>query len=298
MGDKPCRALARRTAHAYRREMAEFAVVAPLDTWRSRIGLDAAIDDIGDRDIRRAQRQRLTAAVQSARDAYRHLVASGTTLRLPERPPAIYRLDAHEETAHAAFAAYAEGLVPERAVLLHRYRLRDVAFKVVGVGSVGTFCAIGLFATEDGDVLLLQIKEAVSSVFEPYAGASAFRHHGERVVVGQRMMQAEPDVFLGWTHAQGRNFYVRQLKDPRLAAIGTAIEAAALPFYARLCGRTLARAHARSGDAAEISGYLGDGDSFDEAIGHFAVAYADQNERDYRRFVSALSTGELAGAKP
>ncbi len=298
LGDKPCRALARRAAHAYRREMAQFAVVAPLDTWRSRIGLDEAIDDIGDREVRRAQRQRLTTAVQTARDAYRHLVAGGAALRLPERPPAIYRLSAHEGTAHAAFEAYQAGLEPERAVLLRRYQLRDVAFKAVGVGSVGTFCAIGLFATADGDTLLLQIKEAVTSVLEPYAAASLFAHHGQRVVVGQRMMQAEPDVFLGWTQAEGRHFYVRQLKDQRLAAIGTAIEAAALPFYARLCGRTLARAHARSGDAAEISGYLGDGETFDEAIGHFAIAYADQNDLDYQRFVAALSTGELAGATP
>ncbi len=295
LGDKACRALARRAAHAYRREMEQFAVVAPLDTWRSRIGLEAAIDDIGDREVRRAQRQRLNQAVQSARDAYRHLIAGGTALRLPERPPAIYRLSAHEGTAQAAFAAYADGLEPERAVLLRRYRLRDVAFKAVGVGSVGTFCAIGLFATADGDPLLLQVKEAVASVLEPFAGASAFPHHGQRVVVGQRLMHAEPDVFLGWAQAQGRHFYVRQLKDPHLAAIGAAIEAAALPFYARLCGRILARAHARSGDAAEIGGYLGEGESFDEAIGHFAVAYADQNELDHRRFVAALSVGELAG---
>ena len=295
LGDKACRALARRAAHAYRREMVQFAVVAPLDTWRSRIGLEAAIDDISDRDVRREQRQRLTGAVQSARDAYRHLIAGPALLRLPHRPPAIYRLDGHETTAHEAFADYTARLEPERAVLLGRHRLRDVAFKAVGVGSVGTFCAIGLFATADGDPLLLQVKEALPSVLAAFAGTSEFAHQGQRVVVGQRMMQAEPDVFLGWCAARGRQFYVRHLKDQRLAAIGTAIEAGALPFYARLCGRTLARAHARSGDAAMISGYLGEGEAFDEAIGHFALAYADQNDRDYRRFMDALAEGELTG---
>ncbi len=296
LADKLCRALARRAAHAYRREMEQFAVVAPLDTWRSRIGLEAAIDDIGDREVRRAQRQRLSLAVQSSRDAYRHLVDRGVTLRLPERPPAITRLGTRAGTAHDAFADYLSRLDPARAVLLRRYRLCDVAFKAVGVGSVGTFCAIGLFASADGDTLLLQLKQAGPSVLAPFAGAAPFAHHGERVVTGQRLMHAEPDVFLGWASAGGQDFYVRQLKDQRLAAIGTAIEASALPFYARLCGRTLARAHARSGDAAMISGYLGDGDSFDAAIGQFAMAYADQTALDHRRFVAALSTGEWMGA--
>ncbi len=275
MSDKACRALARRSAHAYRREMEQLAVVAPLDAWWSRIGLEAAIEGIGDRDIRRAERRRLHAAVAAARDAPRTLVATNT-LRLPERPPAIYRLDSHEPTAHGAFADYEARLEPERAVLLARYQLRDVAFKAVGIGSVGTFCAIGLFTTADGDRLLLQLKEAQQSVL----GLSSFANQGQRVVSGQRMMQAEPDVFLGWAHSEGRDFYVRQLKDSRLAVVVQRIEAAALPFHARLCGRTLARAHARSGDAALISGYLGGGDAFDEAIGRFALAYARQTQAD------------------
>lgn len=296
--DKTCRALARRCGHAYRREIAQLALVAPLDAWLTRIEIDAAIAEIGDRDVRRAQRQNLHAIVGDSRDAYRHLVAQDGSLRLPERPPAIVKLSTREGVAQEAFADYAARLNPERAVLLQRYRLRDVSFKAVGVGSVGTFCAIGLFATADGDRLLLQVKQAGISVMAAVAGPSAFAHQGQRVVVGQRMMQAEPDLFLGWSSAQGLDFYVRRLKDARLASVAARLEANALSFYARLCGRTLARAHARSGDAAQISGYLGDGEAFDEALGHFAIAYGDQTVADYKRFLGAINAGEvLAGVE-
>jgi uncharacterized protein (DUF2252 family) len=291
--DKACRALARRAAHSYRREIAALSMAAPLDAWHASVQLNEAIEAIGDRSARRHERQRLQNVLQSNRDGYRHLIASNGSLQLPERPPAIFRLGAHEEIAHTAFAAYTESLAEERRVLVRRYQLRDVAFKAVGVGSVGTFCAIGLYATADGDTLLLQLKEAKTSVLAPFAGASAYDHQGVRVVVGQRIMQAEPDVFLGWANSDGRAFYVRKLKDSRLAAIATEIEGELLPFYARLCGRTLARAHARGGDAAAIAGYLGDGDSFDEAIARWAIGYADQTDRDYQRFRGAIASGEL-----
>lgn len=291
--DKACRALARRCVHAYRQEIAVLAAVAPLDAWRTRIALEQAVGDIGDRDIRRRERNNLTEAVQSSREGYASLVAHDGNLRLPERPPAIFRLGAHEQMAHVAFAAYVESLSEERRVLVERYRLRDVAFKAVGVGSVGTFCAIGLFATADRDVLLLQLKEAKTSVLAPFAGASAYENQGERVVVGQRLLQAEPDIFLGWACSGDRDFYVRRLKDSRLAAIGTQIVADGLPFYARLCGRTLARAHARAGDAAMIAGYLGCGDSFDTAVGTWAMAYADQTDEDFQHFKAAIASGEV-----
>jgi hypothetical protein len=291
--DKACRSLARRAAHAYRREMEQLAVVPPIDAWYARIGLDAAIEDIADRDIRRTERRRLHQAVQTGRDGYAHLISSDGRLRLAERPPTVTRLNAQTGIAHQAFSDYIARLPEERQVLLLRHRLRDVMFKAVGVGSVGTFCAIGLFATADGDTLLLQLKEAQDSVLAPQAGPSRYAHQGQRVVVGQRLMQAEPDVFLGWASAGERYFYIRQLKDSRLASIGAQIEASSLPFYARLCGRTLARAHARSGDAAMISGYLGDGDSFDEAIAGFAMAYADQTIADHRAFLTAIANGRI-----
>jgi uncharacterized protein (DUF2252 family) len=291
--DKVARTLARRAAHAYRRHMHDLAMVAPLHAWRATVDLEAALEDIADRTVRRQERQRLHAAVAASRDAYAHLVLRGS-LRLPERPPAVFRLGPQEGTAHAAFAAYLDSLAEERRVLVARYRLADVAFKAVGVGSVGTFCAIGLFATADGDTLLLQLKQARRSVLAPFAGDSAYANQGQRVVTGQRMMQAATDVFLGWARdPAGRDFYVRQLKDPRLASVGAAIGDASLPFYARLCGRTLARAHARSGDAARICGYLGDGDAFDEALAAFALAYADQTQADFAAFVAAIRDGRI-----
>ena len=184
-------------------------------------------------------------------------------------------------------------------MLLHRYALHDVAFKVVGVGSVGTFCAIALLISGGGAPLLLQIKEAQESVLAPFAGASEYANHGQRVVVGQRMLQAATDTFLGWTQTpiQDRHFYVRRLKDSGLANVGTRLEAT-LPFYARLCGRTLARAHARAGDAAVIAGYLGSGTAFDDALGEFALAYAEQTERDWNAFVSAIKAGHIVAGDP
>jgi uncharacterized protein (DUF2252 family) len=179
-------------------------------------------------------------------------------------------------------------------VLVQRYHRRDVAFKTVGVGSVGTFCAVGLFVADDGSPLLLQIKEAQESVLAPFARASDYANHGERVVVGQRMMQAATDVFLGWTQSQvnGRYFYVRRLKDSRLANVGAILEEA-LPFYADLCGRTLARAHARAGDAVALSGYMGEDSEFDKAIAEFATAYADQTEHDWRALLDAIKAGRI-----
>jgi uncharacterized protein (DUF2252 family) len=296
-GDKAAAQLARRAAEAYRRHMLALAAMPVLDAWRNRIDLAGAVAEIDRARLRRQEDRRLRAALAASRRAYAHLVARDG-LRLPQRPPAIFRLGPQEDTAHAAYAAYVDGLPEERRALLARYRLRDVAFKAVGVGSVGTFCAIGLFATADGEPLLLQLKEAQLSVLAAYAGASAYAHQGERVVVGQRIMQAATDIMLNWTQGgpEGRHFYVRALKDSRLAAIGAEIEAAALAFYAPLCGRTLARAHARSGDAAIIAGYLGRGSAFDEAIAAFALAYARQTEADHAAFCAAIDAGRIEAA--
>jgi uncharacterized protein (DUF2252 family) len=207
----------------------------------------------------------------------------------------VRHLSHHELHAHQAFASYAESLQEDRQVLVRRYHRRDIAFKTVGVGSVGTFCAIGLFVADDGSPLLLQIKEAQASVLVPFAGASDYVNHGQRVVVGQRMMQAAADVFLGWTQnpVNGRHFYVRRLKDSRLANVSAMLEEA-LPFYADLCGRTLARAHARAGDAMPLSGYVGDDSEFDKAIAEFAMAYADQTERDWRALLDAIKAGRIS----
>ena len=294
--DRAARALARRAARAYRLQMLALSALPPLAAWRSRIDLEHAIDDIGDRDVRRRERVQLAAVMAANRDAYSHLVsADGLALKLREKPPLLYRLPEQEALAHGVFAGYLHSLPVEQRAVVERYTLRDVAFKVVGVGSVGTFCAIGLFATADGHALLLQLKEARRSVLAPYAGESVLSHQGQRVVSGQRLMQASADVFLGWAEQPlgPRQFYVRQLKDPRLAAISGRIEADVLRPTAQLSGRTLARAHTRTGDSAWIAGYLGDGDAFDLAIADFAVAYADQTWADYQVFCTAIRSGRL-----
>jgi uncharacterized protein (DUF2252 family) len=218
--------------------------------------------------------------------------------RIKDKPPLVYHISGHEPHAHEGFVSYCETLQEDRPVLLQRYHRRDVAFKTVGVGSVETFCAVGLFVSDDGTPLLLQIKEAQASVLEAFAGASTYPYHGQRVIVGERMMQAATDIFLGWTQnlANGRHFYVRRLKDPRLANIGTRLEAE-LPFYAALCGRTLARAHARSGDALALSGYMGNDSEFDKAIAEFAMAYANRTKRDWRDFLEAIKVGRLSAGE-
>jgi hypothetical protein len=186
------------------------------------------------------------------------------------------------------FASYQTRLPPERLRLYQLYTTRDIAFKAVGVGSVGTFCAIGLFMSADGDPLFLQVKEAGKSVLE-CLGPKYNGHPGRRVVEGQHIMQASSDIFLGWSQdaESGRHFYVRELKNRRLGAISELIEENALVNYAHLCGRTLARAHARSADPAVLAGYMGKSGAFDDALASFAMAYADRTRRDYDQLASA-----------
>jgi uncharacterized protein (DUF2252 family) len=185
--------------------------------------------------------------------------------------------------------------LPEHTrTLFDRFHFFDFAMKVVGVGSVGTRCSICLFMAADDDPLFLQVKEARPSVLEPYAGKSVYPNHGQRVVVGQRLMQTASDVFLGWTRGKdGKDLYVRQLRDVKMSAIIEDWDTAMLRQYGRMCAHALARAHARTGDAAMISGYMGSGRTFDDAIGEFAVEYADQNRSDYRTFVKAIREGRI-----
>ncbi len=298
MPGKQTRKLAQIAARAYREHMAELAAMAPVDAWSSRIDLTAAIAEIGSARLRTRIEKRLANVLASGSGQFGLVEQDGPDWRIRDQLPLVNHVDTHAAHARRAFASYAKTLQEDRRVLLARYTLHDVAFKVVGVGSVGTFCAIGLFVSEGGAPLLLQIKQAMASVLEPYAGASAYSKHGERVVTGQRMMQAATDVFLGWTlkPVDGRHFYVRRLKDSRLANIGAMAEEA-LPFYGQLCGRTLARAHARGGNAASIAGYLGRNSAFDEAIGEFADSYADQTERDWHSFCDAIKQGRITASE-
>jgi len=204
--------------------------------------------------------------------------------------------DEVERAIHEQFRAYRATLQNDRRHLLERFQVVDVARKVVGVGSVGTRAFIVLLQGRDAhDPLFLQIKEATASVLEEHLGMSKFKQHGERVVEGQRMMQAASDIYLGWTKGldANRHYYWRQLRDMKGSALVEAMTPVGLTFYARICGWTLARAHARSGDPVAIAEYLGGSDAFDQSITGFCDRYADQNEKDYNQFVTAVRSGRL-----
>jgi len=285
---KRARATAAATVEAYRTRMRALAKLSPLEIWHSRIELWSEIKNIEDRALRRQLHAILTKAGKRLEqdDNFPHLV-TGRQARIVDKPPLIYHFtrkrDARERVnAERMFASYQKRLPPERLCLFDRYSLGDIAFKAVGVGSVGTFCAIGLFTSGDGAPLFLQVKEARKSVLE-CLGPKFDGHPGRRVVEGQHIMQAASDVFLGWTQdeASGRHFYVRQLKNRRLGSISELVEENALVNYARLCGRTLARAHARSADPAVLAGYMGKSGAFDDVLASFAMAYAVRTQKDY-----------------
>ncbi len=301
LGEKAARHLAAAVVQAYRRHMQEQARLAPLNAWRSRVDVTEVLEGIEDEKLRDRELKRLHMATEAGHAGYPKLIERVKGVwRIKDRPPLIFPLsgqpdDTHEIVARTAFESYRLSLPEERRILLDRYELADVAFKVVGIGSVGTFCAIGLFVTRDDQTLLLQLKEAQTSVLAPYAGPSMYRNQGQRVVVGQRILQTVPDLFLGWTEQRGddQHCYIRQLKDSRLALIGADLAEGALPYHATLCGVTLARAHARSGDPARISGYIGAGTGFDTAIAAFAMAYAAQTTADWRLFQEAIKGGQI-----
>jgi uncharacterized protein (DUF2252 family) len=305
LSDRTARGLARGAVMAYRMHMHGLCAMDPLAAWRSRVAVAEVVDGIDDLRLRDREQRRLAAMTEAHHRGYPRLIERRRRgdWRILEKPPLVFPLtglpdDTHELVARTALATYKLSLPEERRVLLDRYRLTDVAFKVVGVGSVGTFCAIGLFVTRDDATLLLQLKEAQPSVLAPFTGPSQYANQGQRVVVGQRMMQALPDLFLGWTQQprDDQHCYVRQLKDGRLALIGSDIAEGALPYHATLCGIALARAHARSGDAARIAGYTGNGGAFDSAIADFAMAYARQTEQDWCLFVEAIRSGVIKAA--
>jgi uncharacterized protein (DUF2252 family) len=285
---KRARATAAATVEAYRTRMRALSKLSPVEIWHSRIELAREVKYIEDRSLRRKLHAILTKAGKRLEqdDNFPHLV-TGRQARIANKPPLIYHLtqkgDAkHRINAERMLASYQTRLPPERLRLVELYAMKDIAFKAVGVGSVGTFCAIGLFTSGDGAPLFLQIKEAGKSVLE-CLGPKFNGHPGRRVVEGQHIMQAASDIFLGWSQdeASGRHFYVRELKNRRLGSISELIEEDALVNYAHLCGRTLARAHARSADPAVLAGYMGKSDAFDDALASFAMAYADRTQRDY-----------------
>jgi uncharacterized protein (DUF2252 family) len=273
----------------------------------------AATSKKGAKAVKRAEKTaEKTLAKAHTRDSLQALSKLGERVdgryRIVSQPPivvparelaATYGLSAEEveRGLHEQFRAYRATLRDDQRRLLERFELVDVARKVVGVGSVGTRAFIGLLQGRDQqDPLFLQVKEATASVLEDHLPKSRYRQHGERVVCGQRMMQAASDIFLGWTQAKlptTHHFYWRQLRDMKSSADVEAMKPIQLGVYAYICGWTLARAHARSGDPTAIAAYLGEDDQFDRAITDFSEHYADQNERDYQAFVSAIRSGRL-----
>jgi uncharacterized protein (DUF2252 family) len=292
-------ALAASAVRAYRKRMDALSYLSPLEIWHSRIDLERESRKFRDP----ALRKKIATVMARARgegldkdDNFPTLAESGAPV-IHDKAPRIFHFAAGSDAAKGFDlqtdpGKYIARLTPAVRTLLERYSLRDFVFKAVGVGSVGTYCYVGLFMSGDDEPLFLQMKEANRSVLEALDDKLAWNgHQGERVVQGQRMMQAASDIFLGWTESEssGRHYYVRLLKNRRLGALSEIAEAQGLEDYARLCGRTLARAHARSGDPAVIAGYMGDSEAFDEALADFALAYEKQTEIDHEAWKAAVT---------
>jgi len=290
------------SVRSYREHMAEYSEMRVLEVWYASIDMEQVLAIVRDKEAR--ERHKKVVARARERSVVEHdfpklAAMAGHMPTIRDNPPLIYHPQEEAGEAllartRAAFAEYRESVQEDRRVLLDRYDIKDIAMKVVGVGSVGTMCAVILLMASAEDPLFLQVKEARTSVLEPYAGASVHANRGQRVVNGIRLMQSASDIFLGWTTGKlGRHFYVRQLRDMKMGPQVELFTPGVMADYAALCGWSLARAHARSGSPAQISGYLGKGDTFDEAIADFAVAYADQTESDYEVLMKAARSGRI-----
>ena len=310
MDEQQQRGFASESAASYREAMGEFAAMTFLDVWYSHLRwqdvLDAFSDQLTKKQTKKGKKFATKARSKDSLHALRKLaeevdgsyrIVSQPPLLVPFRdlPKVAGQLEA-EVLLDEEFGGYLHSIRDYLAVLLERYEPVDGALKVVGVGSVGTRCGIILLEGRDAkDPLFLQVKEAGRSVLEDHLPPSRYENHGRRVVEGQRLMQAVSDSFLGWNRGEvtGTHYYWRQLKDMKGSVDIDSATPDSLHRFARVCGWTLARAHARSGDEAAIAGYLGSGQVFDRALGDFAIAYTDQNERDFEAFTSAIDSGRI-----
>jgi len=296
--DEPARSAAvEGSVRAYRKRMREFGPMSPLDVWYERVDVQqvlAIARDARAKDLKEA----LCVAKVRHRTSLGALPKFTTVVqgqrRIADKPPLVVHDAIEDRDAEEMLAQYVQSLPPDRRPLLERWTIVDAARKVVGVGSVGTRCYLVLLMDHDGRTpLFLQLKEANEAVTAPYAGPSEFTHQGQRVVVGQRLVQAASDIFLGWTTHEGHHYYVRQFRDMKGSVNLDVVTESGFATYARLCGWVLARAHARSGDAAVIGGYLGRRSTFDEAVAVFADAYSYQTERDHAALVDAVRSGRV-----
>jgi uncharacterized protein (DUF2252 family) len=301
LSDANGRAAAVACARSYRRKMRDFAAMDVLDVWYARLD-DSDFLAMLPQDRKAVLKKRIAkaTAASSSELVFPKLVDQAVGQpRIRDTPPTLF----HGEESRAAFdmdmlrealGKYRETLAEDRRVLLDRYRLVDAAIKVVGIGSVGTLCMVALMMSVADSPLFLQVKQANASVLEAYAGKSVYPHHGQRVVEGQRLMQPASDLFLGWVIGpEGRHFYMRQLRDVKLSPLVETYDAEMLSIYGQACGWVLARAHAKAGDPWAITGYLGKNAQFDEAMGKFALAYADQAERDHAALKAAVRAGTV-----
>jgi uncharacterized protein (DUF2252 family) len=292
-------------AASYRERMAEFSELGGLELWYRAIDSDEIIAGIKDPALRRRAIKRLKKERKRtiAEDYFPKLASverSGAVIK--DVPPTTYHWEGHhpgeiDAVLAEAFRGYRESLPHSHRRLIDRYEIKDVAVKVVGVGSVGTACLVALLMGGTSDPLFLQFKEARASVLEGFAGKSVFPNHGQRVVNGHRLIQPSSDMLLGWTAGRGgRHFYVRQLRDVKIIMAVETFGRAEMIEFARWCGYSLALSHARSGDPVPIAGYLGKSDAFDQALASFSAAYADQNERDHAALTRAIKTGKIEAA--
>jgi uncharacterized protein (DUF2252 family) len=299
--DASARDVAAACVRAYRESMAEFSELKTLDLWYRALPAEELIANLPS-----AQRKRAIKRIQKEQtksrgeEMFPKLVEhQGDRPVIKDQLPTIFHAeDTPPGDVQAivldAIAAYRATLPTAYQSLLDRYELRDAAIKVVGVGSVGTVCLVLLFLAGEDDPLFLQVKEARASVLEPYAGASVFPNHGQRVVNGYRLMQPASDMFLGWSQgARGRHFFIRQLRDMKISLLVETFGVTEMTIYAGWCGRALALSHARSGSASLLSGYMGKSDVLDKAIARFSMAYADQNERDHEALDRAVRSGKV-----
>lgn len=300
LGANRCRKAALSPLRSYRESMHEYSGMTSLEVWYSRIEAAELVEGMRNaavcRDISKEQQR---AHHYTHEHISPHLVADESGIySIIDNEPLVFHIWSDpklEDDLRASLVNYENSLRDDVRVIYKRFHQIDLAMKVVGVGSVGTLCAIALFQAAPGDLLMLQIKEATTSVLERYGHAkgSGYESQGERCVTGQRLTQAASDVFLGWTTVDGRDFYIRQLRDMKAGVDLTRMNHHDLVTYAALCGKALARGHARSGDEDFITGYLGKSETFDEAVADFAQTYADQVEQDYRAFMDAIKVGRL-----
>ena len=299
-----CEEAAWLAAQGYRQRIAEYSEMSLLEVWNDSFDLGSIFENMADKELKRFYTKKMASATEQSaheKEFAKLTFTAGDTPRIVDHPPLIFHYNdlRGEELFKVAITTlngYKKNISLGVKLLLDRFEVVDVALKVVGVGSVGTVCGIILMMSGNGESLFLQFKQARQSVLEAYCGTSPIRHAGERVVVGQRTVQAAGDMFLGWTTGTGegkRHFYIRQLSDAKIKPVIELMKPMVLNNYAGLCGRVLARAHARSADPVVLTGYLGKSAAFEDAIADFSVAYADQNERDYQSLLDAIKNGRI-----